>query len=399
MTALLSRLLGRLPVGWMQLMHNRTRLIAAVGGVTFANVLIFMQLGFMNALFETSVLSHRTLDADLVLVSSDFHSLREANPIPRARMFEAMSVGGIANTTPVYLDSILWTDPTNGDTTNFQVIGVNPDQPAFTDPKLQGQILNLREADSALVDSRTREFSPAIETALTSGDRFEIEVGGRKINLVGMYSQGASFDVDGSIIVSDQTFLRMFPRRKAGTPTLVLAHVDAESSQPHRPQRLEHIAAQVTQRFAETDTIALTKTGFVAAEQDYQATQTPIGFVFGFGVAIGLVVGLVIVYQVLSTDVQDHLSEYATFKAIGYAPRFFFGIVFEEAISLAALGFVPGLAISLALYALASSATGLPISMPVSRPVQVFVLTTVMCTVSGAIATRRLNSADPAELF
>ena len=55
MTSLLTALLGRLPLGWLQLMRNRTRLVAAVGGVAFANVLIFMQLGFMNALFETGI--------------------------------------------------------------------------------------------------------------------------------------------------------------------------------------------------------------------------------------------------------------------------------------------------------------------------------------------------------
>jgi putative ABC transport system permease protein len=93
------------------------------------------------------------------------------------------------------------------------------------------------------------------------------------------------------------------------------------------------------------------------------------------------------------------MAEYATFKAIGYPPKFFMGIVFEESISLATLGFLPGMCISLVLYQLASSETGLPISMPLGRLLFVFVLTSVMCILSGAIATKRLNSADPAELF
>ena len=96
---------------------------------------------------------------------------------------------------------------------------------------------------------------------------------------------------------------------------------------------------------------------------------------------------------------QDHLSEYATFKAIGYPPRFFFSVVLEEAMSLAALGFLPGLAICLVLYQLAAAKTGLPITMPWTRPLFVFFLTAAMCTISGVIATRRLNAADPAELF
>ncbi len=392
MIRLLSWILGRLPIGWMQLMHNKTRLLAAVGGVTFANVLIFMQLGFLNALFETSVFSHRSFEADIVLVSSDFRSLREANPMPRARMYQALSVPGVRDATPVYLGTKMWTDRLTGDTTNFRVIGIDPGKTVFADKTLKAQSAILIEPDSALVDRRTRQFSKEIETTIESGERFEIEMTGRKISLAGLYSQGASFDVDGSLIVSEQTFFRLFPNRSAGTPTVVLITLDD-------PDAVKRIVDQINMRFPEHDAKALTKDGFIEAEQNYQATQTPIGFVFGFGVAIGLVVGLVIVYQVLATDVQDHMAEYATFKAIGYPPKFFLGVIFEEAISLAALGFLPGLCICLVLYRLAAAKTGLPITMPISRPILVFVATTVMCTLSGAIATRRLNAADPAELF
>ena len=74
----------------------------------------------------------------------------------------------------------------------------------------------------------------------------------------------------------------------------------------------------------------------------YQQTRRPTGIIFGFGVLIGVLVGLVIVYQVLSTDVADHLREYATFKAMGYGPGFFLGVVFEEALILGIMGFMPG---------------------------------------------------------
>jgi putative ABC transport system permease protein len=44
----------------------------------------------------------------------------------------------------------------------------------------------------------------------------------------------------------------------------------------------------------------------------------PSAFIFGLGVAMGFIVGIVIVYQILYTDVSDHLAEYATLKAMGY---------------------------------------------------------------------------------
>ncbi len=392
LNALLTRLTGRLPIGWMQLMHNRTRLVAAVGGVTFANVLIFMQLGFMMALFSTSVMTHRSWRADIVIAASDFRSLREANPLPRSRMFQALGVEGVRDATPLYLGTLYWTDDVTGDTTHFRVLGVDPDYDVFLDPTLQRQIRQLRQPNYALIDLKTRDLSPTIKRALDEQGSLVIEVSGTQLTLVGDFSQGATFDVDGVMVVSDQTFLRLFPRRRPGTPTVVLVECEPNADPMIVAQRLN-------ERFPEGDVRAFTKQQLIDAEQAYQAKQTPIGFVFGFGVVIGLIVGLVIVYQVLATDVQDHMAEYATFKAIGYAPRFFLGVVFEEAVSLAALGFIPGLVVSLLLYRVAAQATSLPITMPWGRPVIVFVLTAAMCTLSGAIATRRLNAADPADLF
>ena len=114
---------------------------------------------------------------------------------------------------------------------------------------------------------------------------------------------------------------------------------------------------------------------------------------------MGIIVGLVIVYQLLSTDVADHLKEYATFKAMGYSQSFFLGIIFEEALILAVFGFVPGFVIASILYQFLNQATGLPVMMDAARPIAVFLGTIASCSLSGAIATRRLASADPADLF
>ena len=136
-----------------------------------------------------------------------------------------------------------------------------------------------------------------------------------------------------------------------------------------------------------------------AEDLSYQQTKRPTGIIFGFGVIIGILVGIVIVYQVLSTDVADHLREYATFKAMGYGQSFFLGIVFEEALILAILGFIPGFIVATGLLAGMEKVTTLPLAMTGSMAAMVFVGTLVACSLSGAIATRRLAAADPADLF
>ena len=145
--------------------------------------------------------------------------------------------------------------------------------------------------------------------------------------------------------------------------------------------------------------LVLTRGEYIHREQVYWDTSTPIGYVFTFGVIMGLVVGGIIVYQILFADVSDHLAEYATLKAMGYPNSYLFGVVFQEAVILAVLGYLPGMIISIGLYRLTADATKLPMQMTVPLAVSVVLMATIMCCVSGAIALRKIRSADPAEIF
>jgi len=124
-----------------------------------------------------------------------------------------------------------------------------------------------------------------------------------------------------------------------------------------------------------------------------------IGFIFALGVFLGLVVGIIVVYQILYTDVTDHLQEYATLKAIGYKDSFLFAIIIQESVILSVFGYIPGFFIALLIYGIARDATFLPLRMTPERGVVVYVLTVGMCVLSGALALRRLRRADPAEIF
>ena len=114
---------------------------------------------------------------------------------------------------------------------------------------------------------------------------------------------------------------------------------------------------------------------------------------------MGFVVGGIIVYQILFSDVSEHLNEYATLRAMGYSNRFVSGIVIQQALILALLGFIPGVLISNGLYSTASDATNLPIHMTVERVLTVLAMTLVMCSVSALLAVRKVRRLDPAEVF
>ena len=98
-------------------------------------------------------------------------------------------------------------------------------------------------------------------------------------------------------------------------------------------------------------------------------------------------------------DVQDHLQEYATVMAMGYNHGYLRNVVLQEAIILAVLGFLPGMAVAYLVFSKGADATRLPLEMSVQSALGVFVLTLAMCAGSGLLALRKLRAVDPAEVF
>jgi DevC protein len=196
---------------------------------------------------------------------------------------------------------------------------------------------------------------------------------------------------DGNIITSDATFLRLFPDRRSDRIEMGLIHLKEGSDVQQVKKELANLLS--------SDMRVLTTEEWAGVEKSYWETGTSIGFIFGLGVAMGFIVGIVIVYQILYSDVSDHLAEYATLKAMGYSDRFLLSILFQEALLLACLGFLPSFLLSVGLYHVTYAATLLPIKMTLERATFVFVMTVIMCGISGAIAMRKLQTADPADIF
>lgn len=391
MTGALTRLLGRLPIGWLQLRHNRTRLIAALAGVTFANLLIYMQLGFLGALLNGIRLPYESFAADILIQASDANTLQDGSPLPRNRMLEALAVPGVAGATPVYIGKLDWKQP-DGTIRTLDVLGVDPRVQSFRVAEIEAARPILALSNAALIDRGTRNVPPALFAEIDAGRSYRIETGNRSVNILASFRIGGGFGADGFLVVSDQTFLKLFRSRVAGAPSIIL--VRAEPGQPIAP-----LVAALRAELPESDSAVRTIDEAVSRDQAFQTTQRPVGIVFGFGVIIGALVGIIIVYQVLASDVADHLREYATFKAMGYSQGFILGIIFEEAVILALFGFLPGTALAVGLYAAVKAAAGLPLAMTGSRMVFMLLGTILMCAISGAIATRRLAKADPAALF
>jgi putative ABC transport system permease protein len=391
MINLTHQLQRRTPLGWLQLSREKSRLLVALSGIAFADVLMFMQLGFQNALYDSNTRLSRSLQTDIVLVSPQARNTQNLSTFSRRRLYQAMDIPGVKSAQALYANTITWKNPETRRETTIQLIGFNPEQPAFNLPEVNQQLDKIKLPDTVLLDRGSRGDYKAAIAQVEQGKTVTTEVEKRTVSVSGLFTLGASFGADGNLITSDQNFLFLFPRREAGSISLGLVYLEPG----YDPKQV----VTALKSHLPNDVKVMTHEDYIQFEESYWKKESPIGFIFGLGTAMAFAVGVVIVYQVLSTDVNAHMKEYATFKAMGYFNRYLLGVVFEEAIILAFLGFIPGLILPLGLYQLAAKATALPIYMTVSRAVMVLILTVIMCGISGAIATRKLQSADPADMF
>lgn len=390
MSRLLQALFGRLPIGWLQLTHNRTRFAAALAGVAFANVLVFVQLGIMNSMAAATMRPYAFFQADIMISAEDANALADGGNVARQWLLQAMADPDVADGMGLFIANVPW-DRGEKDI-SLTTFGIDPARPAFLAPGIAGDIGLLQVQDAVLLDRLARGLSRDEAAAIRPQSPLSFETQGRTLTAYATFAGGGGFGGDGYMLASDQTFLSLFPARRSAAPDHILLTLRPGADVAAVTARLKKLISDPSLRIRSYADAA-------AEDLRYQQTKRPTGIIFGFGVLIGVLVGLVIVYQVLSTDVADHLREYATFKAMGYGPRFFLGVVFEEALVLGVMGFLPGLVVGTTILTLMGKITTLPLAMTPSMAISVFVGTVVFSALSGAIATRRLAAADPAELF
>ena len=378
-------------LGWMQLKHRPMRLAVAIGGIGFAVLLILMQLGFRAALFESAVRFHERLEYDIALFSPDSVFIVRPQAFSLRRLYQTLGVEGVKNITPVYIFPAVWKNPWNNERRSINTIGFDPDNPLLDAPGFEESRHLLQQQNVVLFDAASRpEYGPVADHFEEQG-AFTTEINDREMEVVGLFRMGTSFGIDGSVITSDDNWLRMFPDRPRDEIQLGLVYLDDPSQAEAVRDRL--------QEYLPKDVLVMTRDDFVARETNYWNSATPIGYIFSFGAIMGLVVGAIIVYQILFADVSEHLREYATLRAIGYKSRFVSGIVLQQAAILAVLGFMPGVLAVHWLYGKAAAATNLPLYLTVDRAVTVFLLTLGMCAISGLLAMRKVQKLDPADVF
>ena len=377
-------------LAWRQLFHDRTKLVAAIAGVLFACVLVFMQLGFRDSLYASAVSAPTKLSGDLFLMHKQSEAMWRPVTFKRNELLRTLGHPAVAEIAPLYLGLALFKNIKTQTKRTLMVYGFDPDAELFDVDSVRSRRHELRLKDTVMFDEFSRpEFGPMRE--LLEAGQAETEINDYKISVIGLFRLGVSFAADGNVVTSDLNFMRIFPGRNSGD-------IDIGVIKLHPGVALDQVKADLAERLNEFVNI-FTFGELLEHEKNYWANTSPIGFIFGFGTVMGLVVGLVIVYQILFTDIVNHRYEFATLKAMGYKQGYFVRLVFATAFFLAVLGFIPGLVLSISLYHLAESQMFMPMPMTFEKALNVFIFILSMCFIAGFLAIRKLKDANPADMF
>lgn len=372
-------------LAWRLLLHSKVNAFLAVAGATLAILLMFLQLGFYGSVLSGATQIYDQLDFDLILVSREYSYLARPGVFPRRRIYQAQRLAAVESASPFYVGYEHWVDGRSRTRRAIFVMAFPLHHSVFLTPEVQQLTKVLNQPDTVAVDRHTRTvFGPQRMGRV-------VEVGKREVKLVGQYTIGTGFIELGSILVSDQNFIRIFAGRSLDEVSLGLIKL--------RPGADAGFEARKLQELLSDDVDVLTRDEFMSDEQRYWVVNTSTGMVFGFGVLVAFLVGTVILYQTLSNQIIRQLPNLATMKAMGYTDRYLSLLIVESAVLLVVVGFIPGLLGSFILYGMISESVHLPIFMTLSRAVFVFGLAMTMSVVSSLLSLRKLHLADPADLM
>ena len=385
------KLIKRTPIAWLQLSHRPLRLAAALAGVGFANVLVFFQLGLSGGLYDSQKRPIQQFHGSLAVIPRRYTNFGEPAGFSRSRLLQVLGFQGVRGVSPLRLGKLQWLNPETQESTQALVMGVDPGNPALMLPELSAQRTSLQLQGGVLFDKASKTSAGPVTARLEQGQSFNTELNGQRTNVNGLFQLGLTFAADINLITSTSNFQTLFPERDPDEIQIGVVQLQSGADASDVQSRLNEVLGPSLQ--------VLTVEELQQREVEHWKRNTSFGLIFGLGVLVGFSVGGIVVYQILYSEVGEHISEYATMKAMGYDDRFVVLIIIQESIILAGLAFLPSLIVSALLYRVLMQATGLLVVMSFSRAALVFTMTLLLCSGSGWLATAKLRRLDPADVF
>jgi putative ABC transport system permease protein len=367
------------------LLEDIPRFLVAQAGIVFAVCLVTIQTGLQYGFARSSSQLITQSRADIWVASQNMQHIGLTTPISYEQVTEARNVEGVAEAEGVIISGSLWHEQESDDITSITVVGAQPGGLLFPTENInQGSFNDLKEPYRFILD-KTSLKSLRLKNLGEVG-----EINNIPAKLIG-FTQGTQSIIFGALIFtsleSANTYINNGSKRGAttndsGSSAKAIVSTDPISYVLIRAQPGQDIQ-QLKQRLESNlpNIRAYTRDQMAEITQNYWQERSGIGFVLGIGAVVGVVVGAVVVSQILYASVTDHIKEFGTLKAMGASDWFIYGVIIEQGLWMAILGYIPGMAICLGVAAWTAT------------------ITAVMCVSSAVFAIQKVTRVDPAIVF
>lgn len=404
------------------LFEDIPRFLVAQAGIMFAVSLVTIQLGILNGFTRSTARLIDQSDADIWVAADEMVHFELTQPMPLERMVQARDVEGVRRAESLMLSGGRWRSP-DGKIGPLRIIGFDPEGQLFnTGDILVGDRSDLQRPFSIMTDETN------LDSLRLEGVGDEAEINSAPTTLVGL-TQGTQSIVSSTMLFTSMENAKAYST--SGLSSSVFCSVEAGDglnctttyeTQDDAEETIPEIRAltiadpisyvliqaepgqdleQLKQRLEEAlpNIQALTKTEMADQTRSYWQLRTGIGFILGLGATVGMIVGMVIVGQILYSSVSDHIREYGTLKAMGASDRMIYGVIVEQALWMAVLGYVPSVALCFGLGAWTFATQGIMILITPLMATGIFGITVVMCVGSALFAIQKVTHVDPAIVF
>jgi putative ABC transport system permease protein len=364
------------------LFHDTLRFVATMVGIVFSVVLVMVQMGLFLGFghMVTTMIDHAS--ADLWIVPKNAKSFEDPSLLDLKLRTRIAGLDGIATVVPLVLGFSDWRLDT-GEMTPVFVVGADQHDGALQPwDVIDGNVQALSQGFGVAVD-RTY-FDRLGVTGLGS----TAEIRGKKVKVVALTDGIRSFTTTPYVFVDLKN-----ARSLTGTPPdrvsdlLVRLKGDADPDKTVAAIRTEIGDADV-----------LTTAEFRERSRAFWLFGTGAGAALFAGALLGVIVGTVIVAQTLYSSTKDHLSEFATLRAMGSANNYIYHVIIYQALINAVIGFAFASAIG-ALVVQMTAKSALPIVITPWLITALAGLTVAMCVISALGAIFRVVRIDPATVF
>ncbi len=384
-------------LAYRQLTQRVSKLIAAILGVGVSIVLMFVQTGFENALYDSALKLPEALNADIILAAHDFSTLSFSPPwFSRHGVIESRGIDGVASALPFYAYNLQIQNSLMRTPKPIWLYGLPLSGVTINIPEINRQLDVIASTNTVLLDQASRhDFGPIVQNVLTKGhDEVVVPVGGNSLQntlfVRGLFTLGPTFSVDASLVTSEVNFNRI-TSQSLDRVSLGLIRVKPGFDAAEVKNKLQESLGSRAKVYSKDD--------FIANERLYYEKHTPIGFIFRIGLLVGIVVGIVFILQALHGIISDNMTEYAVLRAMGYQQTFFWMLIGNISAGFVVLSYIPSLIITVFLYRFAAESIQLPMDLKLYDAFFILMIVVLMGAVSAALAIRKLRKASPVDLF